>query len=140
MTHWVTRALECCEGAFDEFAATLGLTRHLIVPIDFEDVTGQPNDSDGNPAALPADSLVQRVTVIRTTAWDALTTFEAGVAGTSDLFVTNAQHNLTGAAPDAEEVDANIVRVAATPIIHTWDQGAATEGAGYVVYEYLVYA
>lgn len=90
---------------------------------------------------VPANSLITGVKIIRTTAWDAITTFEVGKTGTTDWLATTAQANVTGAIAGTEEgevesVDIEKVAVTATPIILTLDQGAAAAGAGFVIIEY----
>lgn len=136
-------SLEACPGALEELSellAGVGSSGTLIIPINYTMATGQPYTDMGVLASLPANSLIKSRHVIRIVAWDAITTFTAGVAGDADLFVDNTQHNLTGAAPASEEVDDDVVRTAVTPVILTWDQGAATVGNGYLVIEYFVYA
>lgn len=86
---------------------------------------------------VPANSAVMRVTVLRTTAWDVVTTFEVGKTGDSDAYMTTAQSNVTAAAPGAETSVAGDVLVADTDIIVTLNQGAAVAGEGYVIVEFL---
>lgn len=90
---------------------------------------------------IPANSVIQKTTVIRTTAWDAITSFTIGKSGTVDWLATTAQANLTGAVTGGEEGNAEVVEnskvvTTATPIIVTINQGAASAGAGYVIVEY----
>lgn len=90
---------------------------------------------------VPANSLIQKTTIIRTTIWDAITTFTVGKSGTLDWLATTAQANLTAALTVGEEGDMEVVENAkvvttATPIILTINQGAASAGSGYVVVEY----
>ncbi len=90
---------------------------------------------------VPANSIITGVKVARTTAWDAITTFQVGKAGTTDWLVSTAQANVTGAITGGEEGEVEIIDVqkvvtTATPIILTLNQGAAAVGAGYVVVEY----
>lgn len=90
---------------------------------------------------VPANALIQKTTIIRTTIWDAITTFTVGKSGTLDWLATTAQANVTAALTAGEEGDMEVVEnakvvVTATPIILTLDQGAASGGSGYVVVEY----
>jgi len=90
---------------------------------------------------IPANSVIQRTTIVRTTTWDALTSFTIGKSGTVDWLATTVQCNLTAAVTGGEEGDAEVVennRVVTTDtaIVATINQGAASAGAGYVVVEY----
>jgi hypothetical protein len=90
---------------------------------------------------VPANSLIQKVTVVRTTIWDAITTFTIGKSGTLDWLATTAQANLTAAIDAGEEGNMEVIETAkvvttATAILLTINQGAASAGAGYVVVEY----
>lgn len=90
---------------------------------------------------IPANSVIQKTTIIRTTAWDAITSFVVGKSGTTDWLATTVQANLTAAVTGGEEGDAEVVEnnkvvTTATPILATINQGAASQGAGYVIVEY----
>lgn len=90
---------------------------------------------------IPANSIISAVRVVRTTKWDALTTFEIGKSGDTDWLATTGQANLTGNIPAGEagvveEVGTQKVVTAATPVILTINQGAATAGAGWVIIEF----
>lgn len=90
---------------------------------------------------IPVNCVIQRTTIIRTTAWDAITSFVVGKSGTTDWLATTVQANLTAAVTGGEEGDAEVVEnnkvvVTATPILATINQGAASQGAGYVIVEY----
>lgn len=90
---------------------------------------------------IPANSIIVKTTIVRTTAWDAITTFTVGKSGTLDWLATTVQSNVTAAVTGSEEGDAEIIEnnkvvTTATPIILTLDQGAAAAGVGYVVIEY----
>ena len=90
---------------------------------------------------VPADSLITRVMIARTTAWDAITTFEVGKSGDTDWLADTTAANVTGAISGTEEgevevVDLQKVVTTATPIILTLNQGGASAGVGYVVVEY----
>jgi hypothetical protein len=90
---------------------------------------------------VPANSNILRTKIIRTTAWDAITTFTVGKTGTLDWLATTVQANVTAAITGGEEGDAEVVEnnkvvTTATPVILTLNQGAASAGAGYVVIEY----
>lgn len=90
---------------------------------------------------VPANSIIQKVSVVRTTIWDAITTFTIGKSGTLDWLVSTAQANLTAALTASEEGDVETIEPAkvvttATPILLTINQGAASAGVGYVIVEY----
>lgn len=90
---------------------------------------------------VPANSIITSVKVARTTAWDAITTFQVGKTGTLDWLVTTPQANVDGAITGGEEGEVEIIDVqkvvtTATPIILTLNQGGAVAGAGYVTVEY----
>ena len=90
---------------------------------------------------VPANSIITAVKIIRTTAWDAITTFEVGKAGTTDWLSTTVQANVDGAITGGEEGDVEIVNTqkvvtTATPIVLTLNQGGAAAGVGYVILEY----
>ena len=91
---------------------------------------------------IPANSIILDRYVARTTKWDAITTFEIGKAGDTDWLMTTAQANVDAAIPAGESQDVEVVSAAkavdaATAVVVTIDQGAATEGAGYVVLVYV---
>lgn len=100
---------------------------------------------DGASTALgtvPANSVITAVYVARTTAWDALTAFTIGKAGDTDWLVTTAEANLDGAIPSGESQDVEVIADskavdAATAITISYTAGAASQGAGYVVLEYI---
>lgn len=120
----------------DSVAALTGAPQILVAAIAWD---------DGASTALgtvPANSVVTNVYVARTTAWDALTTFEIGKSGDTDWLVTTAEANLDGAIPSGESQDVEVILDsktvdAATPIVITYTAGAASAGAGYVVLEYI---
>lgn len=103
------------------------------------------SQGDSSPIALgtvPALSVIVAVYVVRTTAWDGAPSLEVGKSGDADWLVTNAEANLTGAIPSGEEQDVEVCVDAkavdtATAIIVTYSDGAATQGAGYVVLQYI---
>jgi hypothetical protein len=109
----------------------------IIIPIDYQDASGQPNDSNGNAATVPAGAYLERVYIVREIAWDALTSFTLGKSDDADWLVTDAQHNLTGAAPAVEVVEKSETVAAETAITATWNQGTAAQGLGYVIVQYL---
>lgn len=91
---------------------------------------------------VPANSIIQSIYVARTTAWDAITTFEIGKSGDTDWLVTTGEANVDGAIPSGESQDVEVISDAkavdaATAIVLTLNQGAATAGAGYVVVVYV---
>lgn len=91
---------------------------------------------------VPANSLITQVTVVRTTAWDAVTTFEVGKSGDTDWLATTVEANVTGAVDSGEDGNAEVVAqnkvvTGETDVILTLNQGAASAGAGYVVVEYV---
>lgn len=90
---------------------------------------------------VPANSVIGTCRIIRTTAWDAITTFELGKSGDTDWLVTTVQANVNGGI-DAGE-DGNVEAIvgdkvvsSATDIVLTLNQGAATVGVGYVIVPY----
>lgn len=90
---------------------------------------------------VPANSVILSRRVIRTTPWDAITTFEIGKSGDTDWLMTTAQAAVTGSIAAGNdgavaEVIGQVVVTSDTPIILTLNQGAASAGAGYVVVEY----
>lgn len=94
-----------------------------------------------NIGSIPANSLIKTVYVIRTTAWDAITTFQVGKTGTAAWLVDTAEANVNGAIPAGEEgtveiIDVNKVVTTTTTITLTLNQGGAAAGAGYVLIEY----
>lgn len=96
-------------------------------------------DTTGVVATIPANSLITRRAVVRTTPWDIIALFAAGKAADLDWLIQNYQHNLSLALAGATEITGGPIYVAAeTPILFTWDQGGATAGAGYVVIEYTL--
>ena len=91
---------------------------------------------------VPANSIITGIYVARTTAWDAITTFQIGKAGTTDWLVTTVEANVDGAIPSGESQDVEVISDAkavdaATAIVVTLDQGAATAGAGYIALVYV---
>lgn len=94
---------------------------------------------------VPANSTIDSVKVIRTTAWDAITTFQVGKTGTADWLVSTVQASVdtaidSGEAGNVEIIEPAKVVTTATDIILTLNQGGAAAGAGYVVVEYSTLA
>lgn len=123
---------------FDQYQDTLtslgGGTFSTRTAITFESATQ-------TLVTVPANSVIQKTTIVRTTIWDAITTFTIGKSGTLDWLATTAQANVTAALTGGEEGDGEVIEnnkvvTTATPIILTLDQGAASQGVGYVVIEY----
>ena len=90
---------------------------------------------------VPANCVIERVEVVRITAWDAITTFQVGKSGTTDWLVSTVQANVDGAIAGTEEGEVETIEPAkvvttATDILLTLNQGAASVGAGYVNVEY----
>jgi len=112
----------------------------IVVAIAYTDASGDLTDVNGKPATLPANSLVTNVRIVRITAWDALTSFTMGKSGDADWLIANTDHGLTSSAPGVETIIPEAVATAATRLTAAWTQGAATEGAGYVIVEYVKYA
>ena len=106
----------------------------VVIPIAFTDASGNAVDINGNTVVIPANNLVIARYIVRTTAWDVITTFTAVIDG--NTAVSNLQHNLTGAAPDVETVATPIWVTADANIVLTWNQGAAAQGAGFLVVTY----
>lgn len=86
---------------------------------------------------VPANSVITDVIIGRSTAWDAITTFEVGKAGDTDWLADTTQANVTGAAGAAEVIQANQMVTADTPVVLTLNQGAAAAGAGFVLVRYV---
>ena len=91
---------------------------------------------------VPANSIIRDIYVARTTAWDAITTFEIGKAGDTNWLVTTVEANVDGAIPGGESQDVEVISDAkavdaATAVVVTLNQGAATEGAGYIALVYV---
>lgn len=116
-------------------ATALHRTVVKIVPIDYADSSGDAADSNGNAISIPANSLITCRDIVETTAWDAITSFELGWSGDNDALVTNAQCGLTG--NDPTTVDIPVLITQARTVTVTWNQGAATQGIGYVVVTYV---
>ena len=90
---------------------------------------------------VPANSIILDRKVVRTTAWNAITTFEIGKDGDTDWLMTTAQADLTAAIGAGEdgEVQTNSGRkvvTSDTSVLLTIDQGAASAGAGFVIVDY----
>jgi len=86
----------------------------------------------------PANSTILKAFIARTTAWDAITAFTGGKSGSTGWLWTTEEANLTGAIPAGEEQDVEEVVInkavdTATPIVVTINQGAASQGSGYVI-------
>jgi len=126
---WITDLL-------DSVASLTGAPQLLLATIAFGD------DASTSLGTVPANSVITRVFVARTTAWDALTAFTIGKAGDTDWLVTTAEANLDGAIPSGESQDVEVIADskavdAATPIVITYTAGAASAGTGYVVLEFI---
>lgn len=90
---------------------------------------------------VPANSIIGTRYIVRTTKWDAITTFEVGKSGDTDWLATTTQTNVDGAIDSGEDgnveaITGNKVVTSNTDIIVTLDQGAAAQGVGYVVVPY----
>lgn len=125
---WVTDLL-------DSVAALDGTTQLFVQAVTYTSTTF-------TLGTVPANSIITGVYVARTTAWDAITTFQVGKAGTTDWLVTTAEANVTGAigAGEEQEVEAILDAKAvdtATAVVVTLNQGAASAGSGYVVLTYI---
>jgi len=103
----------------------------LVKPITYESATQ-------TLGTVPANSIIGPVYIIRTTAWDAITTFEVGKSGDTDWLVATGQANVDAAIDSGEDGNVEIaasykIVTSDTDIVLTLDQGAASEGAGYVL-------
>lgn len=116
-------------------ATALHRTIVEIIPIDYEDSTGDAADSNSNAISIPANTLVTRRDIVETTAWDAITSFELGWSGDNDALITNAQCGLTGNDPTTIDIPVLITQARTATV--TWNQGAATQGVGYIVLTYV---
>lgn len=119
----------------DSISALTGAPQLLLATVTYESATL-------TLGTVPANSIIQSIYVARTTAWDAITTFEIGKAGDTDWLVTTVEANVDGAIPSGESQDVEVVSDAkavdaATAVVVTLDQGAATEGAGYIALVYV---
>jgi len=119
------------EDLLDSVASLTGAPQLLLATIAYDD------GAETSLGTVPANSVIQAVYVARTTAWDALTTFEIGKAGDTDWLVTTAEANLDGAIPAGESQDVEVIADskavdAATEILISYTAGAASQGAGYV--------
>lgn len=85
---------------------------------------------------VPGNSLITDAIIARTTAWDAITAFEGGKSGDTDWLFDTTAANVTGAAGGAEVIQVNQMVTEDTDVVLTLDQGAATEGAGFVLVRY----
>jgi len=94
-------------------------------------------DTTGAIGVIPANSVITERVVIRTTPWDAITLFAVGKSGDTYWLVANHQHNLDGTGAGAELISGGAEYVSTdTPLIATWNQGAATQGAGKLQIRY----
>lgn len=119
----------------DSVGALDGAPQVLVAAVTFASATF-------TLGTVPAASVITNVFVARTVAWDAITTFQVGKAGDTDWLVTTAQANVTtaisaGEEQEVEHVAANKAIDTATAVVVTLNQGAATQGSGYVVLEYI---
>jgi hypothetical protein len=119
----------------DSVPALSGAPRILVSAVTFASATF-------TLGTVPVTSIITNVFVVRTTAWDAITTFEVGTSGTTDWLVETAAANVTGAIAAGEEQAVEVIAVnkgidTATAIVVTLNQGAASAGSGYVVLEYI---
>jgi hypothetical protein len=111
--------------------ASLRTVQQLVAAISY-------TDSTGVVFTVPENCLILDAVVVRTTAWDAPPSFELGKAGDADWIINNHQHELVEDAPGVARIAGDPVRTTLeTGIVATWDQGAATQGAGYLVVTYL---
>lgn len=116
----------------------MSLIRTVNIPIAYTDASGAAQDEFGLNVVIPERTMVTNVEILRTTAWDAITTFQVGIAGDSDLLCTTVQANLTGAAPGVETVGVSRYFSSATALTVTWVQGGAMQGAGIVTIQYIM--
>lgn len=119
---------------------TSPVVQAFVAAIAYTDASGNLTDVNGKPVTIPANSIVTAVRIVRTTAWDVLTSFTLGKSGDADWLANNDDHNLTGSAPGMETVVPEAVVTTATRVTAAWNQGAASEGAGVVIVEYVKYA
>lgn len=124
---WVTDLL-------DSIPALTGTPQILVNAVTFASATF-------TLGTIPVTAVITNIYVVRTVAWDAITTFEVGKSGTTDWLVDTATANVTGALGGEEQavevIAANVGVDTATAIIVTLNQGAATAGSGYVIAEYI---
>jgi len=134
--NWQNRdSQDWMDDLLDSISALTGAPQLLLASITYASETF-------TLGTVPANSIVQSIYIARTTAWDAITTFEIGKAGDTDWLVTTIEANVNGSIPAGESQDVEVVSDAkavdvATAVVVTLDQGAATEGAGYVALVYV---
>ena len=134
---WMQRdPYDWMDDLLDSVASLTGAPQLFLAAIAHDD------DASTALGTVPANSVITAVYVARTTAWDALTAFVIGKAGDTDWLVTTAEANLDGAIPSGESQDVEVIADskavdAATELLITYTAGAASEGAGYVVLEYI---
>ena len=119
----------------DSVAALDGTPQVLVSAVTYETETF-------SLGTVPAGSIITNRYVVRTTAWDAITTFQIGKTGDTDWLMTTVQANVNGEIPSGEEQDVECVSDlkgidTATAILVTLNHGEATQGSGYVVVEYI---
>ena len=107
----------------------------VVTPVTFASATQ-------TIATVPANSIILDRYIARTTAWDAITTFEIGKSGDTDWLATTAEANVDGSIESGEQGAVEIITggkvvTSDTDIILTLNQGGATAGVGYVVVEYM---
>lgn len=88
---------------------------------------------------LPANAVVQAVTVVIDTAFNGTPTLSVGIAGTLSKYLGSTQVDLTAGAAVTFEVEPGLTSVTTTEaIIATYAAGGATVGAGRVLVNYCI--
>ena len=131
--NWVVKIRNAANDGWETAGSGGGSNlRTFVIAIDKDDVTA-------DVLTIPAYSIIERVHIARTTAWDwgVSGSFEIGTTADPDWLANNTDTNLGTAAPDIETVDAIEYVTTSTDIKFTWTQDGATVGAGYVVIKYI---
>ncbi len=97
---------------------------------------------DSSPVAmftLPANAVIDRVSVIIDTAFDGAPTLEIGISGTVDKYMDATQVDLTDAAQSRYESHPNHAPLGTSEsIIATYADGGATAGSARLVVDYSI--
>lgn len=88
---------------------------------------------------MPANAIVQAVTVVIDTAFNGTPTLSVGVSGTLSKYLASTQVDLTAGATVTFEVEPGLASVGTTEaIIATYAAGGATVGAGRILVNYCI--
>lgn len=88
---------------------------------------------------MPANAIVQNVTVIIDTPFNGTPTLSVGITGTLSKYLSSTQVDLTAAATVSFEIEPGLTAVGTTEaIIATYAAGGATAGAGRILLSYCI--